>query len=102
MTSAQVRRRIRGLLLTEQRKVVCALVGHSLIVESCFGYVHCARCGAQIADKLGGAGFSGAEKCVQIGHNCEMCHKNYKALGWQHKFLTPNPFAKRKERGHGE
>lgn len=89
----ELKRRIRGLPPDVQRKSVCALVGHSLIVEACFWYITCARCGAQVGDKLMG-GYSQAERCVQIGHNCTTCRKNYAALDWRSKFLAPNPFSK--------
>ena len=36
-------------------KTVCAWMGHSFqVVETCFGYIHCGRCGEQIGDALGG------------------------------------------------
>jgi len=71
------------------------LIGHSLIVEACFGYIHCGRCGEQIADKLTGS-FMGAPDCVQIGHNCKTCRANYKKLDWRHKLYVPDPFKKTK------
>lgn len=95
-TLAEVKRRIKGLPRDQQRSVVCSLVGHSLIVTACFGYVHCARCDAGVGDQLAG-GYANAGKSVRIGHNCSTCRKNYKKLDWRHKFLTPNPFTKSKE-----
>lgn len=94
VTFAEVRSRVRGLTTEAARSVVCALVGHSRIVTACFGYINCHRCGAQVADKLGGSGYSQAEKCVQVGHNCATCRANFKAMGWRDKYLTPNPFKK--------
>lgn len=94
MTFADVKRRVLGLRGEQRKKTVCALVGHSRIVTQCFGYVHCARCDAQIADKLGGSGYAQAEECVVVGHNCKQCRENYKAMDWHDKYLTPNPFTK--------
>ena len=102
MTVAEVRKRIRGLKPEVQKSVVCSLVGHSLIVTACFGYIYCGRCGAQIADKLGGGGYANAEKCVQVGHNCPTCKANFKKLTWRDKFLAPDPFKKSPRPAKGE
>jgi hypothetical protein len=91
MTAAEVRKRIRGLKPEQQRSVVCSLVGHSRIVEGCFDYVHCGRCGAQIGDQLAGV-YNGAPESVRIGHNCATCRANYKKLTWRDKFLAKDPF----------
>ena len=93
LTRAEVMKRIKGLSKEKQRAVVCSLVGHSLIVTGCFGYVYCARCEAQIADSLGGIN-ANAEAQVRVGHNCPTCRTNYKKLDWRHTLLTPNPFKK--------
>lgn len=77
-----------------KKAVLCSLVGHSNITEGCFGYVHCARCGAQIGDSL--AGVYSNDKEVRVGHNCRTCRKNYRALTWRDKWMTPNPFKKEK------
>src|SRR5688500_14077595 len=92
MTLAEVKRRIVGIPPARKAATVCALVGHSRIVTQCFGYVNCARCDAQIADRLGGAGYAQAEESVVVGHNCPKCRKNFKAMGWRDKLLTPDPF----------
>lgn len=94
MTRAEVLKRIKGLSGAQRRSVVCSLVGHSRIVTAFFGYINCARCGEQIADKLGGAGFAEAPNCVQVGHNCAICRKNFRRMGWKDKLLTTNPFKK--------
>lgn len=91
LTLTEVKKRIKGLDKDRQRSTVCALVGHSLVVTGCFGYVYCGRCGAQVGDQLGGI-YGNAEKSVRIGHNCDTCRKNYAGLDWRHKFLTPDPF----------
>ena len=71
--------------------IVCSLLGHSLIQESCFGYFTCSRCGAQLGDSLGG--YYDATKVVIVGHDCDTCRSNYEKLDWKHKVFTPNPFA---------
>jgi hypothetical protein len=96
ITLAEVKRRLVGVEKGRRGMMVCALIGHSRIITACFGYVHCARCEAQVADKLGGAGYSQAAECVQVGHNCPTCRKNFKAMGWRDKFLAPNPFTRAK------
>lgn len=74
------------------KRVVCSLIGHSNIQTMCFGYVYCSRCDAQVGDTLGS--FYENEKQVVVGHNCDICHKNYKKLSWKDKFMAPNPFKK--------
>jgi len=86
---------VMGKMKKETRnKVVCAMIGHSLIVDGFFGEVYCGRCGAKIADQLMGS-FANGPKSVRIGHNCETCRKNYKALTWKDKIYVPNPFKPR-------
>lgn len=80
-----------GELSDEQKRgVVCSLIGHSKIVHYCLGYINCARCGDQIGDALGGA--YNAEENVIVGHACQTCKKNFAELGWQDKFMAPDPF----------
>lgn len=74
------------------KKIFCVLFGHSRIVEFCFGYVTCARCDEQLGDTLAGA--YDLSNSVIVGHDCDICRKNYKTLTWRDKFLTPNPFKK--------
>lgn len=93
MTKAEVMKRVQGLSDEQKKAVVCSLVGHSRIVTGCFGYVYCGRCGAQVADSLGGVN-SDAENQVRVGHNCKVCRKNYAALDWRHKLFAPDPFKK--------
>ena len=85
-----------GDISDEQRKeVVCALLGHSRVHTFCFGYHYCARCGAQVGDSLGSVYFCPEE--VIIGHmdgNCPTCRENYEKLGWQDKYLCPDPFVR--------
>jgi hypothetical protein len=72
----------------------CIFFGHSNIISNCFGYVYCGRCGEQTRDTL--SGYYRNPKAVVIGHNCDTCKANYKKLTWKDKFLTPNPFKKKK------
>lgn len=73
--------------------VICVLIGHSRIVNSCFGYVYCGRCKIQIADELAGAGLANAIDTVRVGHNCETCRANYAKMNWRDKFMVSYPFA---------
>ena len=80
-----------GELNDETKKgIVCQLIGHSNIITTCFGYIHCSRCEAQIGDTL--AGCYDNPKSVIVGHNCETCKENYKKLTWRDKYLCPDPF----------
>jgi ribosomal protein L37AE/L43A len=97
MTEKEVLRRIKGLDEGTQKKMVCALVGHSRIQEISFYYYYCARCGAQVGDSLGGC-YPEAKNVVVVGHNCDTCKENYKKFDWQDKFLAPDPFDTKEER----
>ena len=74
--------------------VVCALIGHSRIQTTCFGYYYCSRCEAQVGDTL--ASVYDAKSVVVVGHNCPTCRKNFKTCGWKDKLFAPDPFAKAK------
>ena len=79
----------------EQRnELVCALIGHSNIESTFFGYRYCGRCEAQIGDSLGSIYEN--PNSVVIGHNCKICRKNYKKLTWRDKLYCPDPFKKEK------
>lgn len=83
-------------LTDQQRKeVTCAMLGHSHITTSCFGYVYCARCGEQVGDMLGGIFYDPLE--VRVGHNCPTCRANYEKLDWKSKVLTPDPFGREED-----
>lgn len=90
ITQDEVMKRIEGLDADTQRSMVCAMVGHSRIITTCFGYVYCARCEAQVGDTLAGA--KDLREAVIVGHACPTCHENAKALTWQDTLLTPEPF----------
>lgn len=83
----EVETRIKGLPVEVQRKIVCALVGHSMIVSVCLGYISCGRCDEQIGDILGGS--FNLKECVILKHDCEDCAKNYSKLGWKDLFMVP-------------
>lgn len=74
------------------KQIFCVLFGHSRIVETCFGYVHCGRCEEQIGDTL--AGIFNLTEYVIKNHNCKVCRKNYEKLNWKDKFLVGDPFKK--------
>ena len=82
--------KIQGLDEETQKRVICAVVGHSKIQTHCFGYYNCARCGEQVGDTL--AGVYDPSDAVVVGHNCDQCHVNFDKLDWKHKFMTPDPF----------
>lgn len=79
-------------LTEKQNSVTCALIGHSKVVSVFWGYVHCARCGDQIGDTLGG--MYSAVNNVVVGHNCPTCRENWKKLTWKDKLFIENPFVK--------
>jgi len=74
----------------QRNSVICSIIGHSKIISISFSYVYCARCGEQIGDRL--AGVYNTTKKVIVGHNCEICRKNYEALTWEDKLYVKNPF----------
>jgi hypothetical protein len=76
----------------QKKSIVCALIGHSKIITLCIGEVACGRCGEKIGDTL--MGTYPMEDVVIIHHNCKVCRKNFKKLGWEDKFMVDNPFKK--------
>jgi hypothetical protein len=93
LTKVDVKRRIEGLDDETAKATVCGLVGHSRIQTGGFGYYYCGRCGTQVGDTLA-SDYRGAKKAVLVGHDCEVCRTNAKALTWRDTFLAPNPFSK--------
>ena len=91
LTQADVEARIAGLDEATQRRLVCALVGHSRIQTTFFGYYYCARCEAQVGDTL--ASVYDATRVVIVGHNCVACRGNFAECDWRDTFLSPDPFA---------
>lgn len=100
ITKKDVQRRIAGLDETAQRRVVCALVGHSRIQTHFFGYWYCARCEEQVGDSLA-AVYDGAN-AVLVGHDCEVCRKNAATLTWRDTLLAPEPFPKTEGRSDAQ
>lgn len=87
MTQKEVLKRVRGLKGGQRRSVICSLIGHSRVIETRLGYIHCARCKAQIGDTLMGS-FDG-EQAVIVDHDCKTCRKNAKALDWNDLIALP-------------
>ena len=81
----------------QKKRVVCSLIGHSMIQTICFGYHYCGRCGAQVGDSLALV-YPKASETVIIGHNCDVCRKNYKKMTWKDKFLIEDPFKVEEEK----
>ena len=76
-----------------RNNVVCSLIGHSMIQSVCFGYFYCGRCDDQVGDSLASV-YPAAKQAVIIGHDCETCRVNFKALTWKDKLYAPDPFKK--------
>lgn len=74
--------------LAQRRFLLCMRIGHPQVVDVCFGYVTCARCNAQLGDNLGGAGVDLSSHVV-VGHDCEACRKNARALRPSDRWLLP-------------
>lgn len=92
LTEAEVLSKVQALgeLADEQRNsIVCALIGHSRICTTFFGYQYCGRCSAQVGDTLGGVGRS---DIVAVGHNCGICRANFAKCDWRDKLFAPDPF----------
>ena len=75
----------------QRNQLICALIGHSRIQTTFFGYYYCGRCGAQLGDSLGSY-YPEASEVVIVGHNCDTCRKNFKKCTWQDKLYCPDPF----------
>ena len=104
MTKKELLKKIESLELKDddqRNKVVCSIIGHSMIMTTFFGYYYCARCGVQVGDALGSA-FPAAERAVIVGHNCETCRENYKKLTWKDKLYCPDPFKTEEEKCESE
>ena len=98
LTKKELMKKVKALgkiTKKERNDIVCALIGHSRIIETCWGYVHCGRCGNLIGDML--TSIFDSKEHVIVGHNCKICRKNYKALTWRDKLYAKDPFKKEKE-----
>lgn len=92
MTKAEVKKRIAGLGEGQQKEMVCVLVGHSRILEFCFGYHHCARCMALLGDSLAGSyQDNNAVYPSHLGRKIKGCNcaENAKAMTWRDTFKAP-------------
>jgi hypothetical protein len=99
LTEYELKKKLKALgdISDEQRnEIACTFIGHSRIISTFFGYIHCGRCQAQIGDQLGGA--FDATSHVIIGHKCEKCVENAKTLTWRDTIFTPDPFAQEARR----
>lgn len=77
---------IPGLTDKQKAEIACTLVGHSSVVNSCFGEVSCARCGTVVGDCL--LGFYDTVDLLIVGHECPDCFKAYKKLTPADKFMV--------------
>lgn len=95
LTRAQLRKILKAIRAVAdidkdtRNAIVCALVGHSRIQETCFGYFHCGRCEEQVGDNL--AGVYDAGDVVIIGHDCNTCRANYEDCTWRDKLYVRDP-----------
>lgn len=80
--------------LTKDQKmaIYCVMNGHAKIITTCFGYVHCKRCGDQIGDRL--ASTFDLTDYVIDKHDCDECRENYKKLKRHEKAYCGDPFKK--------
>ena len=100
LTLPQLKKKVKALgkLSDEKRNgIICTLIGHSRISNTCFGYRHCARCGDLLGDSLASVDY-GIKEAVIIGHGCPECKANFKECTWKDKLFVRNPFAKNCER----
>lgn len=91
MLEKELIKKIEGLDLKsneERNRVTCAMIGHSRIQTTFFGYYYCGRCGEQVGDSLGSV--YDASNVVIVDHNCKMCQDNYKKLTWRDKLYVEN------------
>lgn len=67
--------------------VICALHGHSVVDQGCFGYWHCTRCEAQVGDSLA----STYNPRVALDHDCPVCREGWaKATFWERFGCEPD------------
>jgi hypothetical protein len=69
------------------KAITCVLIGHSNILHSCFGYVHCGRCDDQIGDTLGSVYQNKDAAWESCG--CKECHDNLAKMGIRDKLFVP-------------
>ena len=71
------------------KSIFCVLFGHAKVINVFMGYVSCARCSQQIGDTWGGT--YPLEDRVIKGHDCEICHRNWKKLHLRDRIFTGGP-----------
>ena len=76
-------------LKDQLKATLCVGFGHSRIVKQSFWYVYCARCGEEVRDVLTQGGLPDV---VIVGHDCDICRKNYIKCTWRDKWFAPYPF----------
>ena len=81
----------KKLTKQQEMQIYCVKNGHAKIVEMCFGYVNCKRCGDQIGDTL--AGVFDLSTYVLDQHDCDQCQLNYRKLKRVEKAYCGNPFS---------
>lgn len=89
MTKRELSAKLKALepLSDHQKKsIVCAITGHSRIIQICFGQVTCARCDDVIGDTLMSS-FNTADFVIS-GHKCDVCKANIKTLTWKDRYLV--------------
>ena len=94
MTQKELREKIKALgkiNLETKKSIICSLIGHSRICTGFFGYRYCGRCNEQLGDSLGSFDPEN-KKAVLVGHNCEVCKKNWKKCTWKDKLFCKDPF----------
>lgn len=90
----QLQKKIQALgdISEDQRnKIICSLIGHSRIMEYCFGSQFCGRCGEQLGDFLLGEWVEDNDCVYVMGKNDETI-KNFKNLNWKDKLYVRDPF----------
>ena len=70
------------------RYMACAMLGHSRISTSFFGYIYCARCHEQVGDSLGGADTAFVDFRHLREGSCNTCEGRRGQLVWRDKWLT--------------
>lgn len=73
----------------QKKELACALIGHSRVVNVCFGEVTCARCGALLGDTYVDSDFvTEAGGHMTKDCDCPGCHIAYKTMTWRDTYLV--------------
>ncbi len=68
------------------RSMLCITFDHPPVIQACFGYITCARCGEQLGDNLTGI-YNGSGQML-VGHDCDECDKARASLRPIDRLLT--------------